>query len=320
MKLATFERGGVQRIGAVTEDLSNIVDLAAGWQTLSGVAHPALSSMLALMEAGEAGLETARNVVAETPATAVLPLAAVRLLSPVPVPQQMRDFSVFEKHSLQCAATVARLGLVPGAPPTPAPIAKVWYEQPLYYKCNRFSVIGTDTEVAWPPYANILDYELELGIFIGKTGRDISRADAKAHIFGYTIYNDFSARDAQIRETAGARLGPAKGKDFDTGNAIGPWIVTADELDNPYDLTMRVRVNGKLRGEGHSGGMQHDFEAMIAHVSQSETLHAGEFFGSGTVGNGCGLEFGVFLEDGDLVELEIERIGVLRNRVRKQAR
>ena len=117
-----------------------------------------------------------------------------------------------------------------------------------------------------------------------------------------------------MKEMAG-RLGPAKGKDFDTGNVLGPWIVTADELGDPYRLTMVARVNGEEWSRGSSGSMHHRFEDCVAFVSQNETLHAGEVLGSGTVGTGCGLELGRFLSPGDVVELEVERIGVLRNTV-----
>ena len=111
------------------------------------------------------------------------------------------------------------------------------------------------------------------------------------------------------------QLGPGKGKDFDNANAMGPCLVTADEIGDPYRLEMVVRVNGEERGRGNSRDMRWKFEDCIAHASRSETLHPGEFFGSGTVGNGCGLESLRFLQHGDTVELEVEGIGVLRNRV-----
>jgi 2-keto-4-pentenoate hydratase/2-oxohepta-3-ene-1,7-dioic acid hydratase in catechol pathway len=136
------------------------------------------------------------------------------------------------------------------------------------------------------------------------------------HILGFTIFNDFSARDAQYIEMAG-QLGPAKGKDFDTGNALGPWIVTTDEIGDPCNLKMDARINGERWGGGSSGEMHHRWPAILAHISASETLYAGEVIGSGTVGTGCGLELGRQLKHGDVVELEIERIGVLRNRVLK---
>ncbi len=133
-------------------------------------------------------------------------------------------------------------------------------------------------------------------------------------IFGYTIFNDFSARDAQEIEMT-CPFGPAKGKDFDRGSAMGPWIVTRDEVPDPAALTMIARVNGEEWSRGNSRTMVHGVEAMIAHVSRDETLHPGEIFGSGTVGGGCGLELDRWLSPGDVVELEVEGIGVLRNRV-----
>ncbi len=109
--------------------------------------------------------------------------------------------------------------------------------------------------------------------------------------------------------------GPTKGKDFDTGNAMGPWLVTTDGMPDPYALTMVVRVNGQEMGRGMSGTMHHKFEDVLVHVSKDETVYPGEFFGSGTVGNGSGMEFNRFLKAGDVVELEIDGLGVLRNRV-----
>src|SRR5690606_10185842 len=115
------------------------------------------------------------------------------------------------------------------------------------------------------------------------------------------------------------QLGPAKGKDFDTSNVIGPWLVTADSVPDPYALQMRAWVNGELWSSGHSGEMHHRFEDIIAHVSMDETLHAGEFLGSGTVGSGCGLELGRFLQPDDVVELEVTGLGRLRNRLTKRS-
>jgi 2-keto-4-pentenoate hydratase/2-oxohepta-3-ene-1,7-dioic acid hydratase in catechol pathway len=165
-----------------------------------------------------------------------------------------------------------------------------------------------------PSYTERFDYELEWGIFIGTLGADITEAAAPDHIAGYTVFDDFSARDIQMAEMRG-RLGPAKGKDFDTGNAIGPWLVTRDELPDPYALTMTARVNGAEWSRGSTGDMHWSFEEIVSYISRSETLYPGDFIGSGTVGGGCGLELGAFLKRGDVVELEVERIGPLRNRV-----
>jgi 2-keto-4-pentenoate hydratase/2-oxohepta-3-ene-1,7-dioic acid hydratase in catechol pathway len=176
---------------------------------------------------------------------------------------------------------------------------------------------GPDSVVRWPRYSRVADYELEIGIFTRRSRADIPVEEAAAHIFGYTIFNDFSARDRQGREMQG-RLGPAKGKSFDGSNVLGPWIVTPDELGDPQALNVAVRVNGETRGQGTTAGMLFSFPQILAYASQSETIHAGEFFGSGTVGNCCGLEIGRFLADGDVVELEVEKIGVLRNKVVRQ--
>ena len=132
------------------------------------------------------------------------------------------------------------------------------------------------------------------------------------------LENDFSARDRQTVEMQG-RLGPAKGKSFDGSNVLGPWIVTADEIGDPQTLKVEVRVNGEPRATGDTREMLFPFEEILAYASQDETIHAGEVFGSGTVGNCCGLEIGRFLESGDTVELSVDRIGVLKNQVLRQA-
>jgi 2-keto-4-pentenoate hydratase/2-oxohepta-3-ene-1,7-dioic acid hydratase in catechol pathway len=151
-------------------------------------------------------------------------------------------------------------------------------------------------------------------VIIGKGGKDISAADAPGHIWGYTILNDVSARDAQMREMPG-QLGPAKGKDFDTGNILGPWLVTRDEIQDPYNLKMTAKVNGAQVTDANSGEIYHRIETMIERISFDETLHAGEFIGLGTVGDGCGLEHGRFLKPGDELELSIEGLGSLVNRI-----
>jgi 2-keto-4-pentenoate hydratase/2-oxohepta-3-ene-1,7-dioic acid hydratase in catechol pathway len=265
-------------------------------------ALPGFASVLEIVEGGPSALERAQDSIRRSPT--VVPLENVTLLAPIPCPPQMRDFLCFEKHLLQAFHAIGK------NPP------KAWYERPLFYHPNRFSVCGPDAEVPWPAYTERLDFELEFGCYIGKPGKDIPRERAREHIFGYTIFNDFSARDEQTKEMAG-QLGPGKGKDFDNANAMGPCLVTADELRDPYSLEMVVRVNREEWGRGNSSDMHWKFEDCIAHASRSETLHPGEFFGSGTVGNGCGLESLRFLKPGDTVELEVEGIGVLRNKVVK---
>ncbi len=325
MKLATYRNGGAVRLGAVHDGDARILDLAAA-AARDGVPDAAFASMLALVDAGPSALDSARTLLARHADDGDLNsvLASVKLLSPVPEPRQIRDFSVFPGHIRQAPAGMQRLlarqrgDNAAAAAATPADdVPPVYRAQPIYYKANRFSVIGTEEVVRWPRYSQVMDFELELGVFIGRGGANIARGLARQHIFGFAIFNDFSARDAQLVEMQGM-LGPCKGKDFDTGNAIGPWLVTADEIADPYALAMSVRVNGETWASGTSADMLHGFEDMIAFVSRDETLHAGEFFGSGTMGNGCGLELDRFLKHGDVVELEVERIGVLRNTVVRQ--
>ncbi len=286
------------------------------------------ASMLALIEAGPTAWKSAQEFVRHPAARAIHVSAKCALLAPLSRPPQIRDFMCFEKHVIQAFGAAFRIRatraatagekaalLAQAAAYRPPP---VWYERPLYYKANRFSVSGPGDTIRWPAYSRLMDYECEFACVIGVGGADISRERAMDHVFGYTIYNDFSARDTQGAEMAGG-LGPAKGKDFDGANAFGPCIVTADEIPDPYGLPMIVRVNGEERSRGNSRDMHWKFEDAIAYVSQGETLHPGEILGSGTVGDGCGLEHLRFLEDGDQVEIEIPPIGVLANRVVRNA-
>jgi len=180
------------------------------------------------------------------------------------------------------------------------------------------TVSGPDEVVEWPKYCEKLDFELEIGMVIGRRGKNISKADAKRHIAGYTIWNDLSARDQQMKEGP-LGMGPSKGKDFDGGNAVGPYLVTADELDlGSRDVRMTAKINGETWTDSTSAGRQFSFEDLIAHVSQSETIYPGELWGSGTVGGGSGLELDRWLKPGDVIEFEIEGIGILRNRVERR--
>jgi 2-keto-4-pentenoate hydratase/2-oxohepta-3-ene-1,7-dioic acid hydratase in catechol pathway len=312
VKLATIRIGdGRERVAVVLDGERRLLDLGSAHERVRGGESAALASMLALIGGGEAVLDVARQLVEAAPEEAIMDRSAVTLLAPIPVPPQIRDFLAFEQHLKGAFAMAEQLT------GRHMDIPAVWYQQPIYYKANRFSVVGPDADVRWPDYAQLLDYELELACVIGRGGVDIAAEEAAGHVFGFTIFNDVSARDAQAREMEG-QLGPAKGKDFDTGNVLGPWLVTADEVGDPYDLTMVARVNGEEWSRGHSGTMHHRFGDIIAFVSRSETLHPGEILGSGTVGGGCGLELGRFLSPGDVIELEVERIGVLRNRIIKE--
>ena len=227
----------------------------------------------------------------------------IRLLAPVPRPKSIRDFMGFEKH-LETA--LKKRG---------KPIPKVWYEIPIYHKGNPNTVAGPDDPILWPSYTEKLDYELELGMYIGKKGTDISKKKAAEHIAGYTIFEDISARDRQMAEME-VSMGPAKGKDFNNSNIMGPCLVTTDELHSKINnLKMIARINGEITCEGNSGDMYWKWEDMIEYCSQDETFYPGEFFGSGTVGGGCGAELDKWVKPGDTVELEIEGIGILKNKI-----
>lgn len=327
MKLATFRTGGSERIGLVHAGDSLIFDLAAAAER-AGARDPAFTSMLALIDAGDSALDTVRALFEAYGRDADLStaVAGAELLAPVPEPRQMRDGMSFPLHILQ--APRGQLKLAARARNDEAELARleaqplgelpaVYRRQPIYYFTNRFSVRGPGFTVKWPRYSQVMDYELEFGIVTKNKGVDIPAAKAHDHIFGFTIFNDFSARDAQRLEMEG-RLGPAKGKSFDGGNVMGPWIVTPDEIGDPYALKAEARINGETRSRGTTAGMLFSFEEMIAYISRDETLMPGEFIGSGTVGNGCGLETGHFLAHGDTIELEVENIGVLRNKVERQ--
>lgn len=305
MRLGTVSHEGRDRVVADLGDNRMLDLLAAAGKTKEDGAP--FQDMLALIHGGDAALALARDLVRHAPDSAVLDADEITFRTPI-TPVQYRDCLVFETHLKNSFARAEKMTGKPFA------IPPVWYDQPIYYKGNRLSFVGHQEDVIWPGYAEFLDVELELAIVIGAKGKNISAADAPGHIFGYSILNDVSARDAQMVEMAG-QLGPAKGKDFDTGNVLGPWIVTADEVAHPAALNMEVSVNGERWGGGNSSEMHHDFARIIEHISASETLYPGELIGSGTVGTGCGLEIGKQLQPGDRFDLTIEKIGTLSNRI-----
>jgi len=327
MKLCTFEvatsLGRHNRLGAVVP--GGIVDLnfACAWHlarkgearpsTLADVLVP--DSLLEFITGGETSMGFARATLeafakecagGRTPPrglndeTLVYDPAEIRMRPPLPDPPSVRDFYAFESH--------VKKGFEKRGEPMPAE----WYEIPVYYTSGRQNIIGPEDDVLWPSFTEKFDYELEIALVIGKTGRDIPPEKAREYIAGFTVMNDFSARDMQRREMR-VRLGPAKGKDWCTG--MGPVLVTADEIGDPYDLTMIARVNGEEWSRGNTSSIYWKFEQMIEFLSRDQTIHPGDVLGSGTVGTGCGLELDRWVKPGDVIELEIEKIGILRNRV-----
>ena len=322
MRLVTFAAPGAQRVGALVDNDHRIVDFAGA----GGGGDPVFSSMQALIEGGDSALDRAREIAADSlrSGRGLVQASTIKILAPLPLPAQMRDFLCFEKHLIQAFTRLRSVRAAAAPDPEKAlremeaagtyDVPKVWYERPSFYKPSRFAVCGTDQDVTWPAYSKTIDYELEFACVIGKTGRNIPKDKGRDFIFGYTIFNDLSARDEQSQEMLSS-LGPGKGKDFDNSNPIGPCIVTADEIPDPYALEMIVRVNGEERGRGNSREMGWKYEDCIAFVTRDETIHPGEMFCSGTVGNGSGLEIGRYVEPGEVIELEVEKIGVLRNRI-----
>ncbi len=327
MRLVTAIHRDREFTGAWLDGDTVVLDLGHAARE-AGENERLFADMQTMISSGPRAWDLARELILRRSDQCVVPTASCRLKAPLPRPAQLRDFLCFEQHLLNAFAAAKELIASRSADPEAArqelersgaySIPPVWYQSPIYYNASRFAVGGTDTDVLWPAYSEVMDYELEFAAVIGIGGRDIAAEDALSHVFGYTVFNDFSARDEQFRAMAG-RLGPGKGKDFDNANILGPCIVTADEMGDPYALEMTARVNGEEWSRGNTSSMFHRFEQVIAHISRSETLHAGEVLGSGTVGSGCGLEQNRYLQHGDLVELEIERIGVLRNRVLRYA-
>src|SRR5271156_3048739 len=231
MRLVTFRNKGEERLGALVRNDAQIVDLQQAFTARGGGSGTALGSMQALIAAGEAGLSQAKSAidVALRDGTGVLAAAAAQVLAPLPIPPQMRDFLCFEKHLIQAFGQARRVRAAATPDPEAAmremeakgvlAVPEIWYQRPIFYKPSRFAVTGPDQDVVWPSYSKIMDYELEFCCVIGTSGRDISCADARKHIFGYTIFNDFSARDEQVIEMPG-QLGPGKGKDFDNSNPV----------------------------------------------------------------------------------------------------
>ncbi len=326
MRLVSFElstvTGPLTRIGAVLQD-GRYADLQSAYRAVLGdngaskegaarlAAATVPSDMVAFIQNGPTALDaaqsaldwvTAKDETGPDGATLVFAPEAVTLLAPIPRPPLIRDFMAFEQHLKNIYPKLGR------------EIPPQWYELPVYYKGNP-SAVGADGDVVpMPAYATNMDFEFEFAAVIGRGGSDIQRADAASHIYGYMVYNDFSAREIQQREMS-VGLGPAKGKDFQKGHVFGPWLVTADEIPDIYALRMQATVNGQPWCDTSTSTMHWRFDQMIAHASMNEMLVAGEIFGSGTVGGGSAAEVGKSLAKGDKVVLTIDRLGTLSNAI-----
>jgi 2-keto-4-pentenoate hydratase/2-oxohepta-3-ene-1,7-dioic acid hydratase in catechol pathway len=254
---------------------------------------------------------------AERDPAAVIPLYRVRLGPPLPRPGSVRDFYAFEQH-----ARAGRRSRGEDLPPE-------WYQLPVFYFTNPAALIGHEEYVSVPPGSAALDYEVEVAAVVGRECRDVSPAEAGRHIIGFTVMNDWSARDLQRQEMR-IGLGPAKGKDFAT--TLGPSLVTVDELE-PYrkgaafDLAMTASVNGREYTRGNLADLYWSFEEMLSFAARGTAVQAGDVIGSGTCATGCILELSQthsqdaypWLTPGDVVEVSVDVLGTLRNEVRTGA-
>jgi 2-keto-4-pentenoate hydratase/2-oxohepta-3-ene-1,7-dioic acid hydratase in catechol pathway len=321
MRLVTFELhtplGPVRRTGAM-DGTDHVIDLrlaraaqhaSLGRPRAAQLAEAELGTdMLELLAGEEYAMECARDALdhaaqrgdEEYNGAAVRhPVSAVHLLAPLPRPNSLRDFLVFEEHLRNCGKV---LGRTDGLPPE-------WYNLPAHYKGNPDAIYGPEDVVPYPGYTEKLDYELEICAVVGKRGRHVKEAQASAYIAGYTLYNDWSARDIQMRESS-VGIGPGIGKDM--ASSIGPAIATPDEF-SVTDSRLEARIDGETWSSGTLADMHFSFEQIIEFITQEADVVPGDLLGSGTIGMGCGFERDRYLTPGTTVELEAEGIGLLRN-------
>lgn len=284
MKLVSYVYRGRTSIGKVVDDL--IVDLPASDPTLP-------STMEDFLAMGERGLERARRL--ESGAAVNVPLAIATLLAPISRPGKYLAIGMnYRKHVLEAREA----GLT-------VPDVQVWFNKQVTCINSPYG------DVRMPAVSDKLDYEVELGVVIGRRCRDVKAADARAVIAGYTVCNDFTVRDWQLRSPT-----MTIGKSFDATGPIGPWIVTADEVADPHALEMRLWVNGEQRQHESTAGMVYDIYRQIEHLSTVMTLEPGDILATGTPsGVGVAMKPPRFLQVGDVVRAEIDGIGAIENRV-----
>ncbi len=331
MKLVTYvspeaQDAADERAGVLLNDLILDLESLGAWAARNGVALPerglpaTMRDLLRMERYGMSGVRAAlakatearSEDLREQPGLAY-PLATTPLRTPVPEPPSVRDFYAFEQH-VKAARALRHAEMIPE-----------WYQFPVFYFTNNGALYGTDEDVPYPHGSQELDFELEMAAVIGRAGIDIAADDAPDYIAGYMVMNDWSARDLQ-REEMKLNLGPAKGKDF--ASSFGPYLVTPDELDDRrvgsgkderFDLAMTGRINGDQLTSDNARTMYYTFPQMIERASRSVRLRPGDILGSGTCGTGCILELTTarhpWLRPGDVIELEIERLGMLRNRI-----
>jgi 2-keto-4-pentenoate hydratase/2-oxohepta-3-ene-1,7-dioic acid hydratase in catechol pathway len=301
MKLCTYDTGNGPRAGVVVDE--RVLDAA----TLLGE-HGGVRDVRALLELANDPLARLKTAVATPNAAQGVPLSSVRLRAPILQPPTVRDFMVYEGHATQGGTRQ---------------LSDAWYRLPIFYFSSPLRIFGPEDAVPYPSASDQLDYELELGAVISREGSNVAEADAFSYIAGFTIFNDWSCRDLQ-RDEMEARLGPAKGKDSAT--SLGPWVVTTDELapfirDGRLYVRCTLNVNGVQWMDNDGGLMYHTWGAMIERASRDSRIVPGDVLGGGTVTGGSigeAIRDGKparYLQPGDVVEIQVEGIGVLRNTI-----
>jgi 2-keto-4-pentenoate hydratase/2-oxohepta-3-ene-1,7-dioic acid hydratase in catechol pathway len=327
VKFVTFSvkttMGNMLRIGSFEDQ--HVIDLNAAyavylrdncriyrWQELAQVIVP--KDMLKFIEGGQLSREAVDAALgyhnqmghpemSQDGEKLIYQLEEVKLMAPIHRPVSIRDCSAFLEHIKQMGKD--KMQELPPA----------FYKYPANYRTSTTDVIGTGDPILWPSYTEKLDYETEFAICIGKEGVNIPVEKASEYIFGYTVFNDISARDRQFEEMT-LRMGPSKGKCFQNSNIMGPCLVTPDEI-NADNLRMTAKINGELWSNGNSGTMTFKFPQIISYLSQDEPVYPGDIICSGTVGYGSGAENNKWLKPGDVIEMEVEGIGILKNKVER---
>jgi 2-keto-4-pentenoate hydratase/2-oxohepta-3-ene-1,7-dioic acid hydratase in catechol pathway len=303
--------GDQSRIVAVQPDRGAVVDLGRAYaltllrrgataEAAARVARAVFPSSMADALAAGPAFRDAADQAMDAADDAMTPIGELTWAAAVD-PPVIRDGLTFPLHMQHFSEKVG------GGLPNPQ-----IFKTPPYFKGSTGVVFGHDAEVPYPSFTDFLDYELEIGVVVGGTGHNLTPDEARDRVFGYTIFNDFSARDLQAAEM-GMGMGPQKCKDFAYG--IGPWIVTADELAPLAQLSGSVRVNGELWSSCSADGGIFAPDELLAWVSLGDNLQPGDLVGLGTLGNGSGLEIDRRLSPGDVLELQLDGVGVLRNRI-----
>jgi 2-keto-4-pentenoate hydratase/2-oxohepta-3-ene-1,7-dioic acid hydratase in catechol pathway len=306
VRIATFrDESGRARLGVARD--GELVDLLRAATALNAPeareASAVLTDMLALIAAGPRSLDRVRELARLAPEDSAIPLAMVHLLAPIPRPSK-NIFCVGRNYAEHAAESFRATGQA--APAQPA-------QNPNIFTKAVTSVIGPTDNIPYnTDLSSELDWEVELGVILGEGGRNIAREDALAHVFGYTVINDISARDLQHK--AGAQW--FYGKSLDGSCPIGPWIVTADEIPDPSQLTLTLTVNGVVKQHDTTANMIFDTATLIAYLSRGMTLEPGDIIATGTpAGVGFARTPKEFLRPDDIMETTVDRIGTLRNRV-----